>query len=60
MDSGYVQLSEDLKNVLMVSEYVPHSDEVWKIKVNNKLILENGLDMKLHPQDEVEVVLNIR
>ncbi|MDQ0196112.1 hypothetical protein [Paenibacillus wynnii] len=59
-NSGLVQLSENNKNILMVNEYSPLSDEVWRVKVNGKLLMENGLDMKLRPQDEVEIVLNLR
>ena len=58
--SGYVQLSEDSTSILSVNKYTPLTDEVWKIKVNGKLLMENGMDMKLHPQDEVEVVLTSR
>lgn len=52
-----VQLSEDFKNVVSVNDYKPFSNEVWKLKVNGKNLLENGMDMKLRPQDELEILL---
>lgn len=55
-----VQLSEDNKNIVSVNDYKPFSNEVWKLKVNGKQLLENGMDMKLRPQDEVEIVLTLR
>lgn len=58
--SGLVEIAEDNRTVLTAKEYTPLTDQVWKVKVNGKLLLENGMDMKLRPQDEVEVVLNIR
>ncbi|KGE18023.1 hypothetical protein [Paenibacillus wynnii] len=59
-NSELVQLSENNKSILTVNEYTPLTDEVWKVKVNGKLLMENGMDMKLRPQDEVEIVLNLR
>lgn len=55
-----VQLSEDNKNIVSVNDYKPFSNEVWKLKVNGKQLLENGMDMKLRSQDEVEIVLTLR
>lgn len=54
------QLSEDYKTVISVNEYKPFNNEVWKLKVNGKQLLENGMDMKLRPQDELEIVLTLR
>lgn len=59
-ESGFIQISEDGKNVVSVREYIPLSDEIWRVKVNGKRLMENGMDMKLRPQDEVELVLTIR
>ncbi|MCL6604217.1 MAG: hypothetical protein K6T94_15235 [Paenibacillus sp.] len=59
-NSGLVQLSENNKTVLIANDYTPLTDEVWKVKVNGKLLMENGMDMLLRPQDEVEVVLSLR
>lgn len=55
-----VQLSEDNKRVISVSDYIPFISEVWKLKVNGKQLLDNGMDMKLRPQDELEILLTSR
>jgi hypothetical protein len=55
-----VQLTEDNRKVLSVNDYIPLSNEVWKLKVNGKQLLDSGMDMKLSPQDELEIVLTSR
>ncbi|MEK4994217.1 hypothetical protein BK125_16305 [Paenibacillus odorifer] len=59
-NSSVVQLTEDNKKVLSIGDYTPLSNEVWKMKVNGKQLLENGMDMKLRVQDELEILLAIR
>lgn len=58
--SSVVQLTEDNKKVLSINDYTPLSNQVWKLKVNGKLLLDNGMDMKLRPQDELEILLTVR
>ncbi|AJS57906.1 hypothetical protein [Paenibacillus sp. IHBB 10380] len=55
--TGIVVLSDNGKIILMVNGYSPKASEKWIVKVNNKTLLENGLDMKLQPQDEVKIEL---
>ncbi|MGF7048551.1 hypothetical protein J2T13_003059 [Paenibacillus sp. DS2015] len=55
--TGVVVLSDNGKIILMVNGYSPKAGEKWIMKVNNKTLLENGLDMKLQPQDEVNIEL---
>lgn len=59
-NSSRVQLTEDNNRVLSVNDYTPLSNQVWKLKVNGKLLLDNGMDMKLKPLDELEILLTIR
>lgn len=59
-NSGMVQLAEDNKTILTVMDYVPLSSEEWKLKVNDKGLLGNGVDMKLRPQDKLEISLVLR
>ncbi|OAB44115.1 DUF4430 domain-containing protein [Paenibacillus glacialis] len=56
--SGIVVLSDNNKMIKMVQGYNPKVNEKWVLKVNNKLLNANGLDMKLKPQDEVTMELN--
>lgn len=58
--SGFVQLGEDNKTVLKAMDYAPLSSEEWKLKVNGKTLLNSGIDMKLRPQDELEISLVLR
>lgn len=58
--SDKVQLSEDNQSVISVKDYKPFNNEIWKLKVNGKLLVENGMDMKLRPQDELEILLTLR
>lgn len=55
-----VQLAEDNKKVLSVNDYTPLSNEEWKLKVNGKQLLDDGMDMKLRPHDELEILLTLR
>ncbi|WP_379161811.1 hypothetical protein [Paenibacillus sp. sgz5001063] len=58
--SGMVQLSEDNKTIISIMEYKPLSKEAWTLKVNGKQLLDTGIDMKLRPQDTLEVELVLR
>lgn len=58
--TGVVVLSDNGKTIEMVDGYSPKASEKWNIEVNNKTLLENGLDMKLQPQDEVKIELTNR
>ena len=55
-----VQLADDNKKVLSVDDYTPLSNEEWKLKVNGKQLLDDGMDMKLRAQDELEILLTLR
>jgi hypothetical protein len=59
-NSGIIKLAEDNKTVLAVLDYTPLSSEEWKLKVNDKGLLGNGLDMKLRPQDKLEISLVLK
>lgn len=58
--SEMVQLAEDNKTVTTVMDYTPLSNEAWKLKVNGKPLLDSGIDMKLRPQDTLEIQLALR
>ncbi|MEC0089989.1 hypothetical protein [Paenibacillus macquariensis] len=47
--SGIVVLSDNSKTISTVQGYNPKANEKWILKVNNKLLNANGLDMKLKP-----------
>ena len=55
--SGVVRLSENNKFVVAVENIMPRMNERWVIKVNDKELMENGLDMKLGPRDAVKLEL---
>ncbi|MGQ8874575.1 hypothetical protein [Paenibacillus sp. TSA_86.1] len=55
--SGVVRLSENNKFVVAVENVMPRMNERWVIKVNEKELMENGLDMKLSPRDAVKLEL---
>ncbi|WP_375103529.1 hypothetical protein ACDZ28_30475 [Paenibacillus sp. RS8] len=57
---GMVQMDDGSRSVLSVNDYTPLSNEVWKLKVNGKLLLDNGMDMKLMPHDVLEILLTLR
>ncbi|MEK3878799.1 hypothetical protein NSS64_07120 [Paenibacillus sp. FSL H8-0122] len=59
-NSGMVRLAEDNRTVLTVMEYTPLSSEEWRLKVNDKGLLGNGVDMKLSPQDKLEISLVLK
>ncbi|AIQ59820.1 hypothetical protein [Paenibacillus borealis] len=59
-NSGMIKLAEDNKTVLAVMDYTPLSSEEWKLKVNDKGLLGNGVDMKLRPQDKLEISLVLK
>ncbi len=56
--SGIVVLSDNSKAIKMVQGYSPKINEKWVLKVNNKLLNANGMDMKLQSEDEVKIELN--
>ncbi|WP_019909602.1 hypothetical protein [Paenibacillus sp. HW567] len=58
--SEMVQLAEDNRTVTTVMDYAPLSNEAWKLKVNGKPLLDSGIDMKLRPQDTLEILLALR
>ncbi|WP_198524706.1 hypothetical protein [Paenibacillus phocaensis] len=55
--SGIVQFNPNNKSIVSVGGYIPQENEQWILKVNGKRLLDNGLDMRLKPQDNVEVSL---
>lgn len=55
--SGVVRLSENNKFVVAVENVMPRTNQRWVIKVNDKELMENGLDMKLNPRDAVKLEL---
>ncbi|MBM6995652.1 hypothetical protein IM700_008235 [Paenibacillus sp. DXFW5] len=55
--SGIVQFSPTNKSIVSVGGYTPQENEQWILKVNGKKLLDTGLDMRLKPQDNVEIVL---
>ncbi|WP_150275801.1 hypothetical protein [Paenibacillus tepidiphilus] len=59
-NNGMVELAEDNKTLVKVMGYTPLSSEVWKLEVNDKGLRDNGIDMMLKPQDELEIVLALR
>lgn len=59
-NSGMIRLAEDNRTVLTVMDYEPLSNEEWKLKVNDKGMLGNGVDMKLRPQDKLEISLVLK
>ncbi|MGG6309757.1 DUF4430 domain-containing protein [Paenibacillus macerans] len=55
--SGIVQFNANNKYVVSVGGYTPQENELWVLKVNGKRLLDTGLDMRLKPQDSVEIIL---
>lgn len=55
--SGFVQFNSNNKSIVSVGGYAPQENEQWILKVNGKKLLDTGLEMRLKPQDNVEVVL---
>ncbi|MBT2290630.1 hypothetical protein J7E73_16145 [Paenibacillus albidus] len=58
--SRFIRMAEDNKTLVSVLDYKPLSNETWMLQVNGKPLLESGMDMKLRPQDELEVNLVTR
>ncbi|AIQ48389.1 hypothetical protein R70723_22570 [Paenibacillus sp. FSL R7-0273] len=58
--SGLAHLAENNKTLLAVKEYKPLSNEEWKLKLNDKTLLDSGIDMKLRIQDKLEISLVLR
>lgn len=58
--SGIVQFNANNKYIVSVGGYMPKENEQWILKVNDKKLLDTGLDMRLKPQDNVEIVLVIK
>ncbi|GIP25334.1 hypothetical protein J23TS9_04640 [Paenibacillus sp. J23TS9] len=58
LSTDFIKLSMNKRFIDTVKGYSPKSIEKWVIKVNSKELVENGLDMKLTPQDEVEIRLD--
>ncbi|MDU4698480.1 MULTISPECIES: hypothetical protein [Paenibacillus] len=55
--SNIVQFTPNNKSIVSVGGYTPKENEQWTLKVNGKKLLDTGLDMRLKPQDNVEIVL---
>ncbi|OMF11138.1 hypothetical protein BK131_22145 [Paenibacillus amylolyticus] len=55
--SGIVRMSENNKFVVSVENVTPRMNQRWVIMVNDKELMENGLDMKLNPRDAVKLEL---
>ena len=55
--SGIVRMSENNKFVVSVENVIPRMNQRWMIMVNDKELMENGLDMKLNPRDAVKLEL---
>ncbi|QOS80035.1 hypothetical protein JNUCC31_03545 [Paenibacillus sp. JNUCC31] len=55
--SGIVRMSENNKFVVSVENVSPRMNQRWMIMVNDKELMENGLDMKLNPRDAVKLEL---
>lgn len=55
--SGVVRMSENNKFVVAVENVIPGMNERWVIMVNDKELMENGLDMKLSPRDAIKLEL---
>ncbi|GAK39871.1 hypothetical protein PUW24_25350 [Paenibacillus urinalis] len=52
-----IQLTDNKRYVHSIDGYVPLITERWKIEVNNKELMDNGLDMVLSPRDEIRLEL---
>ncbi|MED4957552.1 hypothetical protein ABEO75_15830 [Paenibacillus macerans] len=55
--SGIVELNKTGQHIVSVNGYRPDETEAWVLKVNHKKLLDTGLDMRLKPQDNVEIAL---
>ncbi|MNJ70717.1 hypothetical protein D3C77_671960 [compost metagenome] len=55
--SGIVNFNPSNKHIIAVNGHQPGVNERWVLKVNNKELRENGLEMRLKPQDNVQLEL---
>lgn len=55
--SGIVKFNVNNTLIVSVNGYVPEQSEKWTLKVNRKQLIDGGLDMRLKPQDSVELML---
>ncbi|WP_211745218.1 hypothetical protein [Paenibacillus sp. Marseille-Q4541] len=60
MSTDSVQLSDNQKYLQSIEGYTPRISEKWVMKVNNKELVEQGLDMILNPGDKVQVEIGDR
>ncbi|MFC3745636.1 hypothetical protein [Paenibacillus sp. GCM10012306] len=57
---GMIQLSEDNQRIQAVKGHTSLTSEIWHLRVNGKKLMDNGMDMKLRPMDELEISLGLR
>jgi hypothetical protein len=57
VSSGIVQLTPNFKQIVAVNGYHCDTTEKWVLKVNKKLLIEAGLDMRLRANDVVDIEL---
>ncbi|MGG0823046.1 hypothetical protein ABE099_09190 [Paenibacillus turicensis] len=57
VSSGIVQLTPNYKQILAVNGYHCDATEQWVLKVNKKVLIEAGLDMRLSANDIVDIEL---
>ncbi|WP_055107644.1 hypothetical protein [Paenibacillus ihumii] len=55
--SGIVKLNVNNKQIIAVNGHQPGMHEKWILKVNHKVLMENGLEMRLRPHDNVQLEL---
>lgn len=55
--SGIVKFNLNNKRIIAVNGQQPGPHERWILKVNNKELMENGLEMRLKPHDNVQLEL---
>ncbi|ANS74966.1 hypothetical protein AWM70_10440 [Paenibacillus yonginensis] len=58
MQCGLIQLNDGSRLVTSVNGYTGNVNEQWVVKLNNKKLLQSGLDIPLQPSDKLEVVLS--
>ncbi|WP_223066503.1 hypothetical protein [Paenibacillus caui] len=58
LNSGMIRMNNHYQLVTAVNGYMARVNEKWIVKLNNKKLLESGLDRKLQPSDTVEVILS--
>lgn len=57
VSSGIVQLTPNFKQIVAVNGYHCDTTENWVLKVNKKVLIEAGLDMRLRENDVVDIEL---